>query len=88
MQFLCGCTGPMASMVMMWPKLVPLRSSIMAASVVLFCREPVAPTTITSSRLACTTSRRMGGRVERLMVGSVDGMVRSTRPTWPAAGRR
>ena len=45
--------------------------------------EPVAPTTITSPRLACTTSRRMGGRSSDWMVGSVDGMVRSTRPTWP-----
>ena len=83
MQFLCGWTNSTgSSMVMMWPYVVWLRSSIMAASEVLL-PEPVAPTTITSPRLACTTSRRMSGRSSEAIVGKVAGIVRSTRPTLP-----
>mmetsp|Transcript_18252 Transcript_18252/g.43883 ORF Transcript_18252/g.43883 Transcript_18252/m.43883 type:complete len:366 (+) Transcript_18252:478-1575(+) len=83
MQFLCGWTNSIgSSMVTMWPWVVSLRSSIIAASEVLL-PEPVAPTTMTRPRFCCTTSRSTGGRSRDWMVGSVDGMVRSTRPTWP-----
>ena len=54
----------------------------MAASEVLL-PEPVAPTKITSPRLDRLTSFNTLGSARPSMVGSVAGMVRKTRPTWP-----
>ena len=83
MQFLCGCTNSTgSSIVMMWPWLLTLRQSTMAASVVDL-PEPVAPTRMVRPRLDMATSFRICGMPRVSMVGSSCGITRITMPMCP-----
>ena len=83
MQFLCGCTNSTgSSTVMMWPWLLMLRQSTMAASVVDL-PEPVAPTRMVSPRLLIATSLRIWGMPRPSMVGRSAGITRITMPMLP-----
>ena len=67
---------------MMWPNEFSLRQSTMAARVVDL-PEPVAPTMMHKPRLVMVISLSTWGTPRPSMVGSVNGIVRSTMPTRP-----
>ena len=69
-------------MVRIWPVLLALRWSIMAASVVDL-PEPVEPTTRTRPRCSITMSLSTGGSLSWSMLGISDLMARMTMPTSP-----